>query len=116
MTAGQISKLIKELDSTKATGPDSIPVIVLKHISPELSPILAKLFNRCLKERCFPTSWKTSAVCPVFKNAGDKSAPSQYRPISLLSVISKLFECVINERVLDHLVKNNMLSDVQYGF
>ena len=116
VTAGQISKLIKELDSTKATGPDSIPVVVLKHISPELSPILAKLFNRCLNERCFPTSWKTSAVCPVYKNAGDKSAPSQYRPISLLSIISKLFECVINERVLDHLVKNNLLSDVQYGF
>ena len=116
VSAGQISKLIKELDSTKATGPDSIPVVVLKHLSPELSPILAKLFNRCLKEKCFPTSWKTSAVCPVFKNAGDKSAPSQYRPISLLSIISKLFESVINKGVIDHLVKNNLLSDVQYGF
>ena len=116
VSAGQISKLIKELDSTKATGPDSIPVVVLKHLSPELSPIFAKLFNRCLKEKCFPTSWKTSAVCPVFKNAGDKSAPSQYRPISLLSIISKLFESVINKGVLDHLVKNNLLTDVQYGF
>ena len=116
VSAGQVASLIKELDATKATGPDNIPVVVLKHLSPELSPILAKLFNRCLKERCFPTSWKTSAVCPVFKNAGEKSAPSQYRPISLLSIISKLFECVINKRVLDHLVKNNLLSDVQYGF
>ena len=106
VSAGQISKLIKELDSTKATGPDSIPVVVLKHLSPELSPILAKLFNRCLKEKCFPTSWKTSAVCPVFKNAGDKSAPSQYRPISLLSIISKLFESVINKGVLDHRIRS----------
>ena len=116
VSAGQISQLIKELDSTKATGPDSIPVVVLKQLSPEISPILAKLFNRCMKEKCFPTTWKTSAVCPVFKNAGDKSAPSQYRPISLLSIISKLFESVINKRVLDHLVKNNLMSDVQYGF
>ena len=71
VSAGQVASLIKELDATKATGPDNIPVVVLKHLSPELSPILAKLFNRCLKERCFPTSWKTSAVCPVFKNAGE---------------------------------------------
>ena len=100
VSAGQVESLIKELDATKATGPDNIPVVVLKHLSPELSPILAKLFNRCLNERCFPTSWKTSAVCPVFKNAGDKSAPSQYRPISLLSIIGKLFECVINKEYL----------------
>ena len=116
VTAGQIAELIKDLDSSKATGPDDIPVVVLKHLSPELSPILAKLFNRCLKEKCFPSAWKTSAVCPVFKNAGEKSNPSQYRPISLLSVISKLFESVINKRILDHLEANNLLSDVQYGF
>ena len=116
VTASLISKLITELDSTKATGPDGIPVVVLKHLNPELSPILAKLFNRCLKEKCFPSVWKTSAVCPVFKNAGEKSNPAQYRPISLLSVISKLFESVINKRILDHLNRNNLLSDVQYGF
>ena len=116
VSAGQIAKLIKDLDSTKATGPDGIPVVVLKNLIPEISPILAKLFNCCLKDRCFPSVWKTSAVCPVFKNAGEKSNPSQYRPISLLSVISKLFESVINNRILDHLAINNLLSDVQYGF
>ena len=69
VTAKEVSKLIKELDSSKATGPDGIPVIVLKHLSPELSPILAKLFNNCLKGKTFPSIWKTSMVCPVFKNS-----------------------------------------------
>ena len=52
----------------------------------------------------------------VLQNAGLHSAPSQYRPINLLSVISKLFEVVINHRILGHLTKKNLLSDSQYGF
>ena len=116
VTVKDIATRIRNLDSTKATGPDDIPVIVLKNICPEISPLLAKLFNRCLKERCFPDSWKMSSVCPVFKNAGDRCSPSQYRPISLLSVMSKLFESVINKAVISHLDRNKLLSDNQYGF
>ena len=116
VSVGEVARCIKNLDTNKATGPDNIPVIVLKHLSPELSPILAKLFNRCLKEKCFPSLWKFSSVCPVFKNAGLRSSPSQYRPISLLSVVSKLFEAVINQRLIKHLSDNELLSDVQYGF
>ena len=116
VTVKDIATRIRNLDSTKATGPDDIPVIVLKNICPEISPLLAKLFNRCLKERCFPDSWKMSSVCPVFKNAGDRCSPSQYRPISLLSVMSKLFESVINKAVISHLDRHKLLSDNQYGF
>ena len=54
------------LDSSKASGPDCIPVVVLKNCEPELSYILAKLFNICLKESCFPDCWKVSSVVPVF--------------------------------------------------
>ena len=116
VTVKDVSKLIKNLQSGKATGPDGIPVVVLKRISPELSPILAKLFNRCLKEGCFPASWKFFAICPVFKNAGERQSPSQYRPISLLSIVSKLFESIINEQILRHLTRADLLSDFLYGF
>ena len=116
VSAKEVAKLIRALDSTKATGPDNIPVVVLKNISPELSPILAKVFNKCIQQNCFPSSWKISSVCPVYKNAGDRSSPSQYRPISLLSIMSKLLESVINKRVTRHLTKNNLLCDEQYGF
>ena len=67
VTVKEVSKLIRDLDVSKATGPDEIPVVVLKNISPELSPILAKLFNRCLKEKTFPASWKTSLVCSFLR-------------------------------------------------
>ena len=57
-----------------------------------------------------------SSVCPVFKNSGERSDPSKYRPISLLCIISKIFESVLNRHVIKYLSKNNLLSDVQYGF
>ena len=67
-----VKKVITNLDSSKVSGPDCIPVVVLKNCEPELSYILAKLFNKCLKESCFPDCWKVSLVVPVFKNVGEK--------------------------------------------
>ena len=80
ITPKMVNKVITNLDS-KASGPDFIPVVVLKNCEPELSYILAKLFNKCLKESCFPDS----SVVPVFKNVGERSTAKNYRPVSLLS-------------------------------
>ena len=65
-----VKKVITNLDSSKASCPDCIPVLVLTNCELELSYILAKLFNKCLKESCFPDCWKVSSVVPVFKNVG----------------------------------------------
>ena len=61
------------LDLSKASGPDFIPVVVIENRQPELSFILAELFNRCLKESCFPDCWKVSSLVPLFKNVGERS-------------------------------------------
>ena len=82
----------------------------------ELSYILAKLFNKCLKESCFPDCWKVSSVVPVFKNVGERSTAKNYCPVSLLSVVSKVFEKLVNNRIVDHLQKCGLFSDFQYGF
>ena len=66
---------------------------------PELSWILAKLYNMCLSALVFPLSWKVASVVPVSKGAGEHSEPSNYHPINLLPVISKVFECFINEQL-----------------
>ena len=92
VTLKMVKKVIMNLDLSKASGPDCIPVVVLKNCEPELSYILAELFNKCLKESCFPNCWKVSSVVPVFKNVGERSTAKNYHPVSLLSVISKVFE------------------------
>ena len=61
------------LVTPKAYGPDCILMVVLKNCKPELSYILAELFNKCLKESCFLDFWKFSSVVPVFKNVGERS-------------------------------------------
>ena len=66
-------KVRMNLDSSKSSGPDCIPVVVRKNCELELSYILAQLFNMCLKESSFPDCWKVSSVVPVFKNVEERS-------------------------------------------
>ena len=73
VTPKMVKKVIINLDLSKPSGPDSIPVVVLKNCEPELSYILPEIFNKCLKEFCFPDCWKVSSVVPVFKNVGERS-------------------------------------------
>ena len=77
--------LFSASDLSKVSDPNSIPVVVLKNCEPELSYTLAELLNKCLKESCFPDCWKVSSVVSVFKNVGERSTATNYRPVSLLT-------------------------------
>ena len=109
-------KNITNFDLSKVSGPNCIAVVVQKYCEPELSYMLAELFNKCLKESCFPDCWKVSLVLPVFKNGGEGSTVNNYFPVSLLSVVSKVFEKLVNNRIVDHPDKCGFFSDFQYGF
>ena len=80
-------------------------MVVLKNCEPELSVILAELFNNGLKESCFPDCWKVSTVIPVFKNVRERFTAKNYCLVSLLSVVSKVFEELVNKRIVDNLEK-----------
>ena len=116
ITPKMVKKVITYLDSSKASRPDYVTVVLLKNCEPDLSNILAKLFIMCLKESCFPDCWKISSMVSVFKNVGERSAAKNYHPVSLLSVASKVFEKLVNNRIVDHLKKCGLFSDFQYGF
>ena len=115
VTPKRVKKVIMNLDLSETSGPDCTPVVILKNCEPEFSFILAELFNKYLKESCFPDCWKVSSVVPVFKNVGERSTAKNYRPVSLLSVVSKVFEKLVNNRIVDHLEKCGLFSHFQYG-
>ena len=116
VTPKMVRKVVMNLDLSKASGPDCILVVVLKNCELELSYISAELLHKCLKESYFPDCRKVSSVVPVFKNVGERSTAKNYHPVSLLSVVSKVFEKLVNNRIVDHLEKCGLFSNFQYGF
>ena len=94
-----LKKVIMNLALSKASGPDCIPLVVLKNYEPELSYILAEIFKKCLKESCFLDCWKVLSVVPLCKNVGKRSSAKNYFPVSLLSVVIKVFEKLVNNRL-----------------
>ena len=96
ITEENVSDILKTLDTSKASGSDFVSPGLLKEGKQSLARHLATLFNNSLQSSIFPGSWKLANIIPVFKK-GDKSETSNYRPISLLSCIGKVFErCVLN--------------------
>ena len=88
VTPKMFKKVIINLDLSKTSGPDCVPVAVQKNCEPELSYIPAELFNECLKESCFAGCWKVSSVVPVYKNVGERSTATTLLVFFLLLIKS----------------------------
>ena len=113
--SGDVYKAISRLPTFTASGPDGISSKMLKGTSDVISSSLATLFNLSLAKSVVPSFWKVSNVVPVYKT-GDPKLISNYRPISLLSLVSKLLERIIHCKLLDYLLSNSILSNSQFGF
>ena len=107
------NKIIK-IKANKAAGLDKIPHKLLKDSAVVLTPFLNIIFNLSLSEGEFPSDWKNAKVSPIFKS-GDKEECGNYRPISVLSAISKIFEKIVFEQVHQYLVTNQILTHFQSG-
>ncbi|CAB4006426.1 Hypothetical predicted protein, partial [Paramuricea clavata] len=107
-----VSSLLN-LNVSKASGPDGIPARLLKECSHQIAPSLCTLYNHSLRSGHIPSEWKSADVTPVHKK-NSKEPAVNYRPISLLPIISKTLERCIYWRFYDHVV--NLISPSQYGF
>ena len=116
ITEEQIAKAIQQLDPGKATGPDSISNVIIKACGDSLSYPLSLIFRKSLDTGVFPTAWKHANVTPVWKKKGDKSSVSNYRPISLISNISKILERIVYDQLFDFLNSRNLLNPRNSGF
>ncbi|XP_026326060.1 uncharacterized protein LOC113234789 [Hyposmocoma kahamanoa] len=111
----EIEREITNLKTDCSPGWDGISSKILKQISPFITPVLTNIINRCISTGTFPEAFKKSIVHPIYK-AGDKHCANNYRPISILTSLSKVFERIINKRLVGFLETNSILARSQYGF
>ena len=113
-----LHKVLKELEklkTSKSTGHDNIQVKLLKDASDVVAPFLVKIFNSSLRHGIFPNELKTARITPIHKS-GDKKKCGNYRPISILSIVAKLFDKLVFTQLNSFLIENNVLSSSQSGF
>lgn len=115
VTAIEVENIISLMDKNKACGVDSITVDSVQHLKTEVSIILTKLINLSLQDGVVPDKLKIARVKPLFKK-GDCELSSNYRPVSVLPIFSKVLEVCVNGRLQSFLVRNDFLYGGQYGF
>ena len=104
------------LTSSTATGPDKVAYPMLKHLPRSGMNFLLHIFNLSLTLHSFPSIWKTSSIIPIHMMGKPLDTPGSFRPISLTSCVSKLFERIILSRLLFFLESNSIFSPRQAGF
>ena len=114
-SSANVGELLLTLDVNKATGPDGLSARLLREAAPVISDPLSKLFNMSLNRGKLPRDWKCANITPVYKNGG-KEYVSNYRPISLTSLVVKTLEKLVTRHIMAHLEDHDLLSPHQYGF
>ena len=112
---GPMIRIVKKLKINSSPGPDKITPYFLKNIIANIANPLSKLFNKCLTEGYVPEEWKIAHIIPIYKK-GDAQIPSNYRPVSLTSVLCKVLERVVREQMLTYLFDHDILPRNQHGF
>ncbi len=115
VTTEGVVKLLKDLKPHKAPGPDNITPKVLKECAESIAPPLRQVFQKSLSTGELPEDWLTANVSPIFKK-GDRSDPSNYRPVSLTSIPCKILEHIIHSNMMTHFETHNLLNNEQHGF
>ena len=114
-TPQEIQHLCQALDGAKSPGYDSVAPSILRYVSKEVSGPLSRLINVCIEVGHFPDYLKIAKVIPVFKSS-DPTQFGNYRPVSVLPVVSKIFERVIQQRLLSFFQRKGSILSSQYGF
>lgn len=113
VTSTVVKSVLDRLDQYKVSSPDNFPSIFFKKLSRSISSPLAIIYNKSLEEGHFPTRWKVSFVTPTFKS-GNRSKVENYRPISILCAMSKVFERIVFNQLYIHIKPH--ISPSQHGF
>jgi hypothetical protein len=111
----EVAQLLAKLDRNKANDIYKIKPTILRDLLTHLAPKLTQLYNQAIDEHRYPDPLKVTKVIELFK-AKDATSPANYRPISLLPIIAKVFDTLINNQIMKHLLEHDILSPTQYAF
>ena len=111
----EVKRLLKQTDSKKSDGPDLIPARLIKDCAHELAPSITHLVNVILETSTIPNDFKIGRISAIYKS-GEKNQLNNYRPITVLPILSKIMEKGIYNQLTVYLEKNNLLSSRQFGF
>ena len=114
-TLAEVLDTIKSLKNTNSSGYDDFSTKFIKLSATIIAPELVKIFNLAIREGTYPDKLKIAKVIPIFKK-GDQSSVNNYRPISILSTINKIFEKILYSRLIKFVDKSNILYKYQFGF
>ena len=115
ITEEDIKQAISKLTPKTSKTPEEIPATFIKKIGPYITYILKRIFNLSLEQGSLPWQWRVALVTPIHKK-GSRNNPKNYRPISLTSVICRLLESIIKDKLLEFLHKNSLIAPSQHGF
>ena len=116
VSRAEVLDVLKSLNVWKSSGLDEISARLLKECRNELAWPLCYLFNLSISTSVYPDAWKKAVVFPLYKHKGDRQSLSAYRPISLLSAVSKVFGRVVKKQLLKFCTDNLIIPDEQFGF
>lgn len=116
VTLPELSRVMRQMNSSGAEGIDGVPLKALKRCFAVVGPYLLRIVNTSISTSIFPESWKIAEVVPIYKNKGDINTAANFRPISLLSHMSKLLEKVVCNQLSAYLTRCNVLYPQQYAY
>ena len=116
ITSDEIKRCIIKLKNNKSPGSDYIINEYIKSTQNLLCPLYVKLFNKILDEGVFPLEWTTGVIVAIYKNKGDVNDTNNYRGITLLSCMGKLFTSILNDRLRQYSEANQIINETQAGF
>ena len=110
-----MSVLLNKLSKSKATGLDNISAKLVRECADLISIPVCNIFNNCLSSGLFPDDWKCARVTPLFKQ-GERTDVNNYRPISVISIIAKVFERIVYDQLYSFLANEEIITNQQSGF
>lgn len=116
LSCESVERAISMINSKTASGHDGLQAFVLKQLASAISPNITVIFNSSLVHHIFPTDWKHANITAIYKNKGSKNDPANYRPISVIPILARIFEKLVATQLYNYCEMNRVIPDEQFGF